>query len=621
MFPTSPTLSTLPRSQSLPNVFPEEEKPLTIYECADRLGRIVKFDPSQDLVTLVDKVKWTLQIYASNIFDNDLEVKIDEDNLEVINEHVSRGKREITAIQITTEDLKHLFQGLTDCQNCLNSLLLDHAEEKGWLESFFGLFQQSTKLQEIKWKFKKYESLILSVSSFMETIPSDPVKTIRDQLKLPEEYEKMMASNNSTRFTLKNLNSLRTLYSYNFIEQLRNQLKIAPNDSGLLELCYKLYCNISLDEDNRSILDLFERWGEKCLKERKIESKFMNDEVRMIDAVHRKIHAVPNTAKAPTMAIIANSMRGIFSRDFDPNIQGNPIHRLYSIQIRGKCVHSLGFGSPTIEEFTLTNSAKLNPEFKAFLRYCKNNNKRHLFITNQDATADGKIQAEKQRCDLLIMLQDEEEYRGSFYAIALSKNSLFYTQKDIEYPSSKAFLDDLLGQFIDAESGCIIPKKMMDVVSADLPMIAAAIHEKLFNRCDNLSREERLIFIEVFYDELTKWLILKFDIDTYNISCKDAIDRGAASNAQLYSHLAISNDALDEEHLKRTQVLMMVRALLVRKRAPLRERVTRFLYSLDFNLNHASEIKALHNELFGKETFIPIKPFSFVGMERYFYIS
>jgi hypothetical protein len=289
-------------------------------------------------------------------------------------------------------------------------------------------------------------------------------------------------------------------------------------------------------------------------------------------------------------------------------VQGNPMHRLYILQIEKKSVYSLGFGSPTIEELSVYNSAQLNPEFQAFLRHCKKNNKKHLFITNQDATSNGNIQAEKQRCDLVIDLQEKEIYRGTFFAIALSKNSHFYEQKKREYPNATSFISDLLGQFNDPLSGCIIPESIMNILGNDLKNIATAIHENLFMNRDILEKQERLIFIEVFYDQLTKWLIWKLDIDSFNISCKDAIDRGAASNAQLYAHLSIVNNQFEGEHLKRTTVLMMVRALLVRKRAPIRERVLRFLHSLDFFLDNPDKMRSLHTQLFGTKELLPLKP-------------
>ncbi len=598
--------TSLRKCHSLPEMYVSE--PPQLEECVVELSKIVAFEPTLDQITLIMNVKKTLEAYKAVILGRDLERQIKETVLKDIQVHVSRGITQLRDVVYVTEDCKLLFQDLSDCQICLNSLLLNNMAEKSWLELGYNLIWQSNSPQEIKWKFKKYESLLSAVIQIMKSVRGEPVEVIIDQIKIPPDYIKKMESHDYSRFTLENLDVIRKIYRNNFIAPLREQLKLHPNDPALMEVCYNLYCNVTLDENNASIIDLFDIWGTKCLKEKTYSSQFKHSEVIEIDFLQQRIDAVPSSAKIPLLTKLANSLRGVSSRDFDPNMQGNPTHHLYSLTLGNKSVKSLGFGSPTIEDLTLLNSAKLCPEFKAFLKYCKIINKKHLFVMNQDITSNGYFIAEKPRCDLVINLQDEEEYQGTYFAIALSKNSPFYNQTDKEYPNTTAFIEDLLGQFKVPNSGCVIHKKILEVIGPDLIMICNAIHQILFKGNLHLEKDDRLIFIEVFYDELTKWLIWKFNIDSYSTICKDAIDRGAASNAQLYAHLAIVNGIFDENHQKRTMVLMLARSLLVRKRPPRQDRVCRFLQTLDFYLDHQIELKKLHRYLFGEETFCPSKP-------------
>jgi hypothetical protein len=578
-------------------------QPLKIND--NKLSRVELYHDPNEMINLVADTKKALENYVNYVFIHDLESNIREDRLISIQTNLDLFSNEMEKYNFATEDREKLFQEITECREYLNALLVDHTSSKGLLASTVGLIAESTAPQEIKWKIKKYETLILSISKAVESIRGEAANNVAFALRLPPEYEEMLKTNNATRFTLENLDIIRQKYSTDFMTMLRRQLKKHPKDPGVLEICYHLYCNISLEKENKHVLDLFSKWGEKCLKDQLVPSPFTHAEVIEFDYLDQKIRAVPNSAKAPLTSIWGNSLRGVFNRAFDPGVQGNPIHCLYMLKIGEKEIKSLGFGSPTTEGLTIINSAELTPEFIGFITACKVKKQKHLFIINQDITSNGYLCAEKQRCDLVMYLQSEEEFKDTFFAVAFSKNSSFYYQDGKNYQNTKQFIDDLIMQFEQPHTGTFIPPQIMKEAKIDLRQIAAAIHCELFKKEYYLSKKERLLFIEIFYDLLTLWLIINLEVGSFNISCKDAVDRGAAANAQLYSHLAIINDGFTEEHKTRTMVLMMVRALLVRKRSPIRSRLLRLLESLDFYLGHPNELKKLHQRLFGTTTFLP----------------
>src|SRR5205085_755826 len=105
-----------------------------------------------------------LENYAAYIFEKDLESEIEEDLLNKLKTHIAKASAALELVTYTSQESEKLFQALSDCKDQLSSLLIDHTEEKGWVESALGLFQQTKNLQEIKWKIKKYETLLLTLS-------------------------------------------------------------------------------------------------------------------------------------------------------------------------------------------------------------------------------------------------------------------------------------------------------------------------------------------------------------------------------------------------------------------------------------------------------------------------
>jgi hypothetical protein len=194
--------------------------------------------------------------------------------------------------------------------------------------------------------------------------------------------------------------------------------------------------------------------------------------------------------------------------------------------------------------------------------------------------------------------------------MALSKNSSFYLQSGPYYPMSNAelFQEELYAQLFEKpknESGCFIPKSIKEEIpdfETRTKAMIKDIHNHLFNGKADLTLEERKLFIEIYYDTLTKFIIKGIGADSFNITCKNAVDRGAASNAQLFASCAIVQDpagTIPSHQQTKMELLMMARAFVARNRAPYQERVESLSKMLDFTLSRPECLKKLHQSVFG----------------------
>jgi hypothetical protein len=543
---------------------------------------------------------------------------------------------EVTFIEALLEQIDHM----------MSHLPIEQVLQEGFLARLRGALNQSEG-KEISWKVQKYESIIIELrGKFKENFgkeldsldlssswanASDPLDQVR------ELYHILLSvplKNTSDRYNQEYLKQIRNSYNKDFLPKLRcvveallrtpggdGDEKIVKEKEHLYKVCEILFTQINLEQECFETLELFALMGAQMLGQ-----EFKQEEEPLIDQLHTlysRIHAVPYSAKVPIMESLGNSARGQWNRDFDPYLQGNPVHILYQLKIGEKDVKALGMGTPTNED--KNSKACVNPEFLGFLQSYKIAGKKHLYVSNQDTIPKTGLLAmflngdETNRSNILLNLQHDDNYKGTYYAIALSKNSSFYFQKEKykDLTNSNSFKDELYNQVFELDkdvSGCYIPKEIKEIFiekgnKNKAKEIINFIHMNVFDNKNDLSEEERKEFIELFYDQLIKLILAEKKIDSFNISCKDAIDRGAGSNAQLYSNSLLIESMVDNpSHVQRIKSLMLARALYVRKRVPINERFLRFVEGLEFGLKHQEKIKALHKSIFGDLKFIPLGP-------------
>lgn len=546
-----------------------------------------------------------------------------------------------------------LFQQI---DRMITHLPSDEIIQGGFVSRLRGAIQQSEG-KKISWKILKYEAAITNLlREFIENFGektlqqppdlssswsnlSDPLEQVR---KLYQILTSVPLKNTEDRYNQAYLKQIRKLYNDEFLPELRKivgMLLETPTNDGdekvlkekeyLYKICEFLFTQINLEEESFETLSLFDEIGGEMLgKEFKPNSDEKKDPlIQNLNTLYTKLHAVPYSAKEPVIDSLGNALRGTLNLEFDPYRQGNPVHVLYRLKIGNKTVKALGMGTPTYEDSF--RNVFLNPEFLGMLQSYKRQEKRHLYVSHQDAVPKTVFFGdETKRSNILLDQQDKEEYKDAYYAIALSKNSPFYYQTGLYANlNADAFKEELYRQvFVLGRdvSGCYIPDSLKAfLVKGERNKakdIIEAVHQELFEGNKDLSVKERKDFIDHFYDNLIKVILVEREIDSFNLTCKDQVDRGAEANAKMYSNAVIVDEEsvtevfskietlYENETVLRIASLMMVRALFVKKRPPIKERFVRFSEGFEFGLKRIEKLKNLHKLLFKDLRIIPIGP-------------
>jgi hypothetical protein len=549
--------------------------------------------------------------------------------LKKIQEHYRQKNR--------NEDVEALDQVFDAIDAILPLLPSDSQKEvsAGYWDRLQGTFGQSQKQGDLQWKVHKYETQILILKQRFNDVFEDILtldhsfvdlgtpqqEAIRTLHAILNEVE--INPQDKERYSQEYLAQVRHVYNERFLPVFR-QAFLDDRDNPLLwKVAEILFTEVDLEQQCFETLRLFNEMGALVLEQNPEADTTVHGEhsfVQMVNTVYKRLGAVPYGAKAPLLNQWANSARGQWNINFDPYRQGNPTHDFWHLLVGDRLVKMLGMGTPTTEDSR--GNATLNPEFIALMKRYKEQGMRHLYVNNQNTIPKTGWMAsiingdETARCNLIEEAQEQEEMKGALFAISLSKNSGFYSQKGdwASVNDAKTFKGSLYNQiFVGPKqfTGCYIPQGLKDLIpdfdkkSKDM---MDEIHAKVFGGRENLTQDERKWFIELYYDHLIKMLIVEGKMDSVNDSCKDQIDRGAGANAQLCANtyiVAQDDGKLTPEQQEHVLMLMMVRALLVRKRPPLPERVKRFTEGLEMSLKHVNELKALHQALFPDVAMMP----------------
>jgi hypothetical protein len=271
----------------------------------------------------------------------------------------------------------------------------------------------------------------------------------------------------------------------------------------------------------------------------------------------------------PLLKTLDAFREGEESVGFDPLIQENLPGQIFSLSYDSLDVSCLRIPSPTRQ--SVINKADLVDEFVSFVRSTNTKvaGNKHLLINLQDRTS----WQEHARSVILEEMHRKAEFSSKVYVVTLPKNTDFYLQTDTyeALDEAKLFIAQLKEQVASAEEcGFYFPAQIK--TAEFFKFVEAAIdliHVQFFEKKANLSRKERLNFIELFYC----FLILKFiDLvrpDSISLTCKDAIDVGAAAGAGFFAFLKIfsENSKWEEEEKDRLLWMLYAPALFIRERA------------------------------------------------------
>lgn len=535
-------------------------------------------------------------------------------------------------------------------------------DKRGVLEYFTSGLFQSENPEDIDWKIHRYQSVLRQLrdiignlldhsfseeeknlffqSVFNSKIETDSQKLILNLLNLDLNERK------GNQINQRYLSQIRDEYAINFIMTLRDiLLEIEKNEKEIglsdqqkklqnffYELCEALFTMIDLKEISLELNEKFNVLGKDNLSV--LDDICQKDDGSLtfrVSKMHENFYKARQSAKAPYINKIFNSARGNWNFGFDPTTQSNNPQCIGKIALLmngvTQSIKLLAFGSPTIEGYFGGESyAKVSIEFLSWMKNYKKQNKRHLFVINQDLTSGGSFFGrilggdETDRIYAILKSCTDSEAQGTLFCIVLSRNSVFYAQKSVyEFQSDASiYKKNLLEQHFDFDptiSGNHIPNIVLNEIP-DLKDFCEkaieSIHSILFKGRKSLTLDERCVFYDFFQDNLILKITMELYANSVNMGCKDAIDRAAEAVARLCAYLGIVNTIEDfketykemyKELRKQYEVLLMTRALLVRKREIIPTRIKRNIVTVSYYEKHKIELRAVYNTLFGANIF------------------
>lgn len=251
---------------------------------------------------------------------------------------------------------------------------------------------------------------------------------------------------------------------------------------------------------------------------------------------------------------------------FDPIWEGNLPCQQFALLVNGTKIMHTRMPSPTVQEFI--HKASIINEFKGFIRACSKDHILHkiLLINLQDRTS----WREHSRSIALEELQKVESIDKNLTVVTLPKDTEFYHQMTPYQQDNHAevFIQNLKEQLSDANTGFYFPAPIQKALFPHfIDGMIEAIHRVFFSEKNVLLREHRLDFIEIFYMFLQLKLIDLTKADSFSLVCKDGLDIGSSSIAQLYLFIKLlTQNSLNEAERNQFNMILYAPSVLVRER-------------------------------------------------------
>jgi hypothetical protein len=519
-----------------------------------------------------------------------------------------------------------------------------------------GIFE-STNCHDIEWKVIRYQSMLRQLRFGITNIIAEEynLKSIEDSIqhflsldppkKSSQELHELIENlfnnvdltiTNTEQFTQYYLSCVRTAYAIDFILKLRSCHESLQNSSNIkAQKCIRkianlLYTKIDLERECLALIQKFYDLGNilvehdptLALSHEKTDSYLL----QRIDQIQHYFNVTGSNNLTPEIKRWLKSAKDHWNFGFDPNTEGNLPHKFGDILFqqgkKTRKIKSLAFGSSTVEGWV--NYAHTNAEFQAWMECYRSEGKSHLFVINQDLRSGNLLErmikrvkggVETDRINAILGMT--EEFDQTLFPIVLSKNSAFFRQSDEfeDLSNAKDFKKELIDQHFELDSsvsGNFIPPHILKIATnlqEQSKIWAGLIHTIMFYGKPQLSVEERQTFYDLFQDILVIYLMITLDVDSYNISCRDAIDRAADSNSRLWAHLGLVHNMEKEAMFReRYEIYLLSRAPMTRKRKIILERVDRNKQTVGFYEAHKKGLQRLHEAIFITVSITPINP-------------
>ena len=267
--------------------------------------------------------------------------------------------------------------------------------------------------------------------------------------------------------------------------------------------------------------------------------------------------------------------QGIYT-SYDPIIHKVIPHQLFKLNLEEKISQNLAMPAPLAQEFI--HQAHILDEFKGFLHHLhKMNPEQNFLLINLQDRISWKEQA---RALAVEGLQGQEK---NITIVSMAKDTEFYNQQApyLEITQSESFLKEFNKQIIGESGGFYLPTSLKKNLVPLLEGMLKDTHEIFFASKNVLTREQRLNFIEVFYNIFTLKILEVCQPNFYSFNCKDGIDRGSLQTVSLFTFVKLLNqEILNEKEKEFADWMIYFSAIFNRERLPQAEPFNRMLGAL-----------------------------------------
>ncbi len=356
-------------------------------------------------------------------------------------------------------------------------------------------------------------------------------------------------------------------------------------------MCHVLFTHAQGITEYAELTDNLIEEGRKVLRIKPKSDSFLELIENSYRSIGNRLEHHPNGPLFKTLDLLLDDEL----EAYDPLVLQNHPRKLYDLYLNGKELRHLYLPSPTRQEYI--NHAFILDEFLGLLRSYNEGSikKKHLMINLQDRTS----WREYARCHSLEELQMHAEHANHLTVVTLSKDTDFYHQLShyTDLYDAKAFMEQLSSHLVSESSGFYFPKKVKgELFSGWTEKLITLLHTQLFAGKRNLSRFERLDFIEVFYLFLQLKLIENTQPDSISFTCKDGVDAGACANTQFFIfYKLLMGQFIDDEEKELIYTTLFTPSLMVRERCVEPERLGRLCSAVKFLEGIPNRKKCLGN--------------------------
>lgn len=473
-------------------------------------------------------------------------------------------------------------------------------------ESYFGVHKRTDPLEHLKiW----YDRVVHSCARQIMKGLGSQLDLFLKELRKIKNHELIDALNKTIMalmFSAQGRNLLHhqpikscTEYFGDFLQFLREGMETKiyqrwmshpPSDQNhlaqdLLDLvhtiCRQVYTNLFGWDEMQPIIQGLIKEGRQIISKEHIQevdnlkdisSRLANDYL----ALTKLLRHHPN---GPLLKILKTLESGTLN-EFDPLHQQNIPQLLFELYTQEQRISLVRIPAPVYQR-VIQKTLIIN-EFKGFLRSYGSFSppKKHLIINLQNRTS----WLEYARCEALEELQYQSDLMEELCVVTLAMDTDFYSQLAPyhEMNQSDTFMDQFKEHLQGEHSGFYFPPTISKTKLGEfIDKTFKAMHRVFFFGKTELIREQRLVFIEIFYLFLQLKLIEWAGPQTFSLMCKDGIDVGATKSTALFSFLKlINNFEWSEIDWEFVDLMLYVPSLLLRERVVLPEFYHRMVNTL-----------------------------------------